>query len=84
MISFPHTEAALKQYDEGDEPACEAMFATAMTIGELEKWNNTWNAAYRHVQLAFFEDTKEFNSLSACMVTDLNHLRQLVKKYPSK
>lgn len=80
MSKFPHTKKALEEYDAG--------LATRLKFYDLTSNNEefwiVWygeQAAIRAVQDAFYEDTKDVNSLEKCRSTTLDYLRPLVSRY---
>ena len=77
MTSFPNTARALAVYD-AEQVRLNRQLDRAKTDADVKTWLAADNEAMRQVRLAFFEDTKTFNSLSACMVTPISHLRELV------
>jgi hypothetical protein len=75
-----NTEKALEVFKKGIEGR-EKVFNLATTVETVREWESAVNKARHLVKRAFHEDTKHFNSYSACMATDIEHLTQLVVRW---
>lgn len=76
---FPHTKAALEIYDAG-KPARENAWNRAESNADVDAADAADKAALQLVQKAFHQDTADINSLSHCMLVDLNFMRRMVKE----
>lgn len=88
-MKFPnnlsHTRKALKRYFSPLQVSQrqELMDAIQDDI-TMQHWENAEKEALRKVQMAFFEDTKEINSLDNCLLMDVHTLRKWCEKCENK
>lgn len=73
-------EATSIAIDEYDKTASirEALFEAVRTNDDVIEWVQAEKEAVDKVRRAFYEDTKDRNSKSACMIVDIHTMRQLV------
>lgn len=78
-LDLTRTRAALAKYD-AEEPGREAMADSAQTDQDVSAWQKAEHDAEREVREAFFQDSKDRNSHSNCMVAGLDWLRRLCQE----
>jgi len=76
--TFDKTRAAIKVFDES-EPQRIDMFALAYDGIAVKAWVKAELDAIDAVRRAFFEDTKDINSLERCMIADIEYMRMCVE-----
>lgn len=75
--TFSNSRAALQIFDAG-ATARAAAWETADTKEEIEQAIQADAEALEHIQTAFFEDTKAFNSRDNCARVDESFIRRMV------
>jgi hypothetical protein len=75
---FANSRMALAVYDS-TQARRDAALDSARTAAEMAAWTCNEAEALRAVRLAFYEDTKEFNSLAHCMMARLSFIRDCVQ-----
>lgn len=81
---FVHSRKALEIYDS-EQPAIADLFARAETNEDVEAAVAAQTACADKVRVAFYEDTKAYNSLEDCMrihPTDIKSVVKYVKANP--
>lgn len=79
MTDFKNTRAALVVFDAGADERDRA-WADADTDEAVAAAHALDKNALKKVQLAFYEDTKQFNSENQCLAVDLGHMRACAEK----
>ena len=80
QVDFSNAKKALEYYDgrigrlNQDLDAAATNKRVLDVIEQIKRLEDT-------VRVAFFEDTKTYNHRSACMVTGLGFIREMVTKY---
>ena len=78
-LTMDHCRAALVEYDSSQAKR-DAMLNSARTNRDVKKWESAEEAALRKVREAFFQDTKDRNNHSTCMLVGIKFVRQLVER----
>lgn len=78
-MSFTNTAFALRRYHETERDRLAVLDAVE-TDGDVWKFELMQLRAVRAVQRAFYEDTKDFNSLDHCMLASIEFMNMLVQK----
>lgn len=80
-LDLTNLRAALAEYDAG-KPARDQMLDNAQSDLDVEKWRELEDGAAEKVRVAFYEDSKDRNSLSNCQACSLQWLRGLTMEPP--
>lgn len=78
MIDFTNTKAALDEWWYIDRPKLDEMSLAVSNDKDVEAWLTATEAARLKVCDAFYEDTKEINSLEKCRLCDPFYLQRVV------
>ena len=73
-MKLPNTKAALKEYG-ATQPKRDRLVENVKTDIDVEHWEQEEEDALNKVRQAFYEDTKDRNSLDNCMLLSLKILR---------
>ena len=74
------TKAALEEYD-ASLPSRDKLLDNVRSDADVVKWNREEQIALDKVREAFYEDSKDRNSRSNCMLVDLPTLREWVEEF---
>ena len=78
---FPNTIKALREFDDGFQERARLWDAASTEI-EISHANKVGEEAAAKVCKAYYEDTKAFNSLEACMDTSIWDIRRIISILP--
>lgn len=76
-MKYPNTKKALEIYDL-ESLDNEVLFNKIEDDHNFNLWDEAWTKSLNKVRLAFYEDTKEYNSLNNCMCVGIEWLRALI------
>jgi hypothetical protein len=77
---FDNTRAALQVYD-ADKPRLLQLFESIDSNEDVYAWEAAEKEALDKVRVAFHLDTKDVNSLSNCMLADVDFMRKGAKLF---
>jgi hypothetical protein len=78
--SLVRTRKALEEYD-ASQMHRDSLLENIETDEDVKKWNQVEKESLDRVRVAFYEDTKDRNSKSNCMLLDLPTLRGWAKRF---
>lgn len=78
---FIKTVKALREYDDGFQERAR-LWDTASTKIEIDHADRVGKEAAEKVCRAYYQDTKAFNTLEACMDTSVSDIRRLISVLP--
>ena len=79
-LKVPNTRRALAIYDATWKDR-QKLWDAVETDADVAKADAADKEALDNVRRAFYEDTKDRNSLGNCMIATLSYLRELESKY---
>jgi hypothetical protein len=82
-VAFENSRVALAEFDRG-APARDLLLDEASIYLDVKAWELIEKQATDAVRLAFYQDTREINSLSTCMIVDIAFIRRCVESEKDK
>jgi hypothetical protein len=80
---FTHTKAAWPEWEK-ENNRLSAKLTSIKTMSDFENWEKLRNANDSKLQEAFYEDTKEYNSLHHCRLVSPQWLYKTIIKKETK
>lgn len=78
---FSNTIKALREFDDGFQKRAQ-LWDTASTGIEIDRADRVGKEAAEKVCRAYYQDTKAFNTLEACMDTSVSDIRKMISILP--